>query len=147
MYRRVEIPARTTRAVRELLSGYEKGSDPGSLYYLRQSTHYLIRTKALQDHSTLIYPKGDAIVPLNPRAFEDTHLSDGDILLSKDSNIGECAMVDSERWRNYAISGGVVRMRSAIDRFYLFSFLKHKLFRDQLYSMVPRGATIAHANT
>lgn len=147
MYRRVEIPSRKTRIVSALLSGYDKGSDPGSLYYLRKSTHFLIRTKALQEHSTLIYPKGDAIAPLNPRAFEDMRLSDGDILLSKDSNIGECAMVDGDRWKNYAISGGVVRLRPCIDRFYLFAFLKHPLFREELYSMVPRGATIAHANS
>jgi hypothetical protein len=147
MYRRVEIPASNTKTVGELLHGWDKGGDPGSLFYLQRSTHYLIRTKALQEHSTLIYPKGDAITPLNPRVFESPDLSDGDILLSKDSNIGECAMVDGDRWKNHAISGGIVRLRPKIDRFYLFAFLKHKVFREELYSMVPRGATIAHANT
>ena len=48
---------------------------------------------------------------------------------------------------NYAISGGIVRLRPSINRFYLFAFLKHPLFREELYSMVPRGATIAHAKT
>lgn len=147
MYRRIEMPTRKTKRVGELLSGWDKGSDPGSLYYLQRSTHYLIRTKALQEHSTLIYPKGDAITPLNPRVFEEPALTHGDILLSKDSNIGECAMVDGDRWKNYAISGGIVRLRPSIDRFYLLAFLKHPLFREQLYAMVPRGATIAHANT
>lgn len=146
MYERVEIGNQRTTEIGNLLSSYEKGSDPGSLYYLRKSTHYLIRTKALQEHSSLIYPKGDAITPLNPKAFEDASLSDGDILLSKDSNIGECAMVDGNGWRKFAISGGVVRLRAKIDRYYLFAFLKHALFRDELHSMVPRGATIAHAN-
>jgi type I restriction enzyme S subunit len=147
MYKCVDIPTQKTKPVSELIAGYDKGSDPGSRYYLQRSTHYLIRTKALQDHSALIYPKGDAITPMNPRAFEDLSLSDGDILLSKDSNIGECAMVDGDRWKNYAISGGLVRLRPSIDRFYLFAFLKHSLFREELYAMVPRGATIAHANT
>jgi hypothetical protein len=147
MYRRVEIPNQKTELVGNLLDGWDKGSDPGSLFYLNCSTHYLIRTKALQDHSNLIYPKGDAITPLNPRAFESVDLSDGDILLSKDSNIGECAMVDGDRWKNYAISGGLVRLRPSINRYYLFAFLKHPIFCQQLYSMVPRGATITHANT
>ena len=147
MYRRVEIPTQKTQKVGNLLRGWDKGSDPGSFYYLQQSTHYLIRTKALQDHSALIYPKGDAIAPLSPRAFEQMNLSNGDILLSKDSNIGECAMVDGDRWKNHAISGGVVRLRPKINRFYLFAFLKHPVFREELYAMVPRGATIAHANT
>src|ERR1044071_5588456 len=147
MYRRIEIPTTKTKTVGSLLHGWDKGADPGSFFYLKTSTHYLIRTKALQDHSTLIYPKGDAITALNPKAFESPNLADGEILLSKDSNIGECAMVDGERWKNYAISGGVVRLRPRVDRFYLFAFLKHQLFREELYSMVPRGATIAHANT
>jgi len=147
MYSRVEIPARVTESVQELLEDWDKGSDPGSFFYLQRSPNYLIRTKALQDYSALIYPKGDAIIALNPRAFNSPNLSDGDILLSKDSNIGECAIVDGDRWKNYSISGGLVRLRSRIDRFYLFAFLKHPLFRQQLYSMVPRGATIAHANT
>lgn len=145
MYRRVEIPTGKTRAVGDLLCGWDKGGDPGSFFYLRQSTHYLIRTKALQDHSMLIYPKGDAITPLNPRAFESVNLSEGDILLSKDSNIGECAMVDGDRWKNHAISGGVVRLRPKIDRFYLFAFLKHPVYRAELHAMVPRGATLKHA--
>jgi len=146
MYRRVEIPTLHTRAIRELITGYDRGSDPGSMYYLEKSTHYLIRTKALQAHSYLIYPKGGAITAINPRAFEDMALTDGDILLSKDSNVGECAMVDGERWRSHTLSGGIVRLRPSINRHYLFAFLKHELFKTELLSMVPRGATIAHAN-
>jgi type I restriction enzyme S subunit len=146
MYRRVEIPTSCTRRVGDLITGYDKGSDPGSLYYLEKSTHYLIRTKSLQAHSYLISSKGGAIAPLNPRVFEDMALSDGDILLSKDSNVGECAMVDGDAWRNYTLSGGIVRLQPSINRNYLFAFLKHQLFKTELLSKVPRGATIAHAN-
>ena len=146
MYRRVEIPTTHARAIRDLITGYDKGHDPGSVYYLDSSTHYLIRTKALQSHSYLISQKGGAIAPLNPQAFEDMALTDGDILLSKDSNVGECAMVEGGDWRNYTLSGGIVRLRPSINRYYLFAFLKHDLFRTELLSMVPRGATIAHAN-
>ena len=146
MYRRVEIPTSHTRLVRELIAGYDKGSDPGSIYYLEKSTHYFIRTKSLQAHSYLISSKGGAITPLNPRVFEDMALTDGDILLSKDSNVGECAMVDGDGWRNHTLSGGIVRLRPSINRHYLFAFLKHELFKTELLAMVPRGATIAHAN-
>jgi len=146
MYQRVEIPTSKTRFVRELLHGYDKGGDPGSLHYLRHSTHYFIRTKALQSHSYLISSKGDAITPISPRVFKDMALSDGDILLSKDSNVGECAMVDGDSWRNHTLSGGVVRLRPLVNRHYLFAFLKHPLFVAELRAKVPRGATIAHAN-
>lgn len=146
MYHRVDIQTRRTRLVRELIHGYDKGSDPGSRHYLRRSSHYFIRTKALQTHSWLLYPKGGSITPVNPRVFVEMALRDGDILLSKDSNIGECAMVDGDGWGKHMLSGGVVRLRPKIDRHYLFAFMKHPLFKTELVSMVPRGSTIAHAN-
>jgi type I restriction enzyme S subunit len=146
MYRRVEIPTSHTRSIRGLVAGYDKGTDPGSMYYLKKSTHYFIRTKALQAHSYLISPKGGAITGINPRVFEDMTLADGDILLSKDSNVGESAMVDGDGWWNHMLSGGIVRLRPSINRHYLFGFLKHDLFKTELLSKVPRGATIAHAN-
>lgn len=146
MYRHVEIPTSHTRTIRELINGYDKGSDPGSMYYMEKSTHHLIRTKSLQAHTHLISSKGGAITPINPRVFQDMSLTDGDILLSKDSNVGECAIVDGESWRNHTLSGGIVRLRPSINRHYLFGFLKHELFKTELLSMVPRGATIAHAN-
>ena len=151
MFRRVIIPNATVKRVGDLLVSsepFEKGLEPGSIHYLRRSTHFFIRTKALQDHSSLLYPKGDAITPISPRVFEDPSLANGDILMSKDSNVGECAMVDGDRWRNHMFSGGIVRLNPAADdRYYFFAFLKHPLFKTQLLAMSPRGATITHAKT
>ena len=138
----------TTRTIREVLDQnrpYQKGIEPGSASYLDESQYYLIRTKALQEHSALIYPKGDAIVPINPHSFVEMHLRDEDILLSKDSNIGQCAMVDGDEWKRHALSGGIVRLKPTCDPFYLLAFLKHASFREQLVAKAPRGSTIAHA--
>ena len=146
MYRRIEFPTGKTQVLRNLLNGYDKGSDPGSMYYLSHSTHHFIRTKALQSHSYLLSSKGDAIIPVNPRVFKEMELTDGDILLSKDSNVGECAIVNGEGWKNHTLSGGIVRLKPAMNRYYLFAFLKYPLFKTELLSMVPRGSTIAHAN-
>jgi len=150
MFRRVILPNKNATPVGELLSShrpFEKGIEPGSINYVQSSPYFFIRTKALQDHSCLLYPKGDAIIPLNPKVFENPHLGDGDILMSKDSNVGECAMVDGSRWENHMFSGGIVRLHPIIDRFYFFAFLKHRLFRTQLLALSPRGATITHAKT
>lgn len=102
-YRTITIPTPAVKPVRDLLAAerpFDKGVEPGSLWYMRRSSHYLVRTKALQDHSSLLYPRGDAIVPINPR-FEHyiaaLALSDGDILMSKDSNIGNAAIIDGQR--------------------------------------------------
>ncbi len=150
MYRTVIIPTSATKTVRVLLDStrpFDKGIEPGSISYMRESSCHLIRTKALQEDSYLLYPKGDAIVPVNPRAFKDLQLSDGDILMSKDSNVGECAMVGGDSYKNHMFSGGILRLHPIVDRHYFFSFLKHPIFKAQLVAKVPRGATIAHAKS
>ena len=132
MFRRVIVPNMNVRRVGDLLDSsmpFEKGTEPGSIHYLGRSTHYFIRTKALQDHSYLLYPKGDAITPISPKVFADPCLADGDILMSKDSNVGECAMVDGNRWQNHMFSGGIVRLHPTTNRYYFFAFLKHPLFK------------------
>jgi hypothetical protein len=150
LYQKVEIPNSNQKSIRNLLSStrpFDKGVEPGSLWYMKKSSCYMLRTKALQPHSFLLYPKGDAVIPVNPRAFVNPQLTDGDILISKDSNVGECVMVDGERWRQHMFSGGVLRLHPAIDKYYLFSFLKHPIFKAQLQATVPRGATIKHAKS
>ena len=148
MYQAVEIPNPNVVPIRKLLAPkrpYDRGAEPGSVWYLRRSHKFLIRTKALQDDSYLIYPKGDSVKPLNPRAFVEQSLVDGDILMSKDSNVGTCAMVHGDDWNNHMVSGGILRLHPSIDRYYFFSFLKHPIFKAQLATRVPRGATISHA--
>lgn len=151
MYRRIEIPNSNTKVVRDLLNQsqpFDRGTEPGSLFYMSRSPYAFIRTKALQEHSTLLYPKGGSIVPLNPRGIKDWSqfdLQDGDLLMAKDSNVGECVLVDGDGWENHAWSNGVVRLHPTGDRFYFFAFVKHPLFKAQLLSMLPRGATILHA--
>jgi len=150
LYRKVVVPTSQVQKLKDLLDfshPFDKGSEPGSLWYMSRSTHFFVRTKALQEHSYLLYPKGDSIIPINPRVFEDFNLSAGDILMSKDSNIGECATVDGDSYKNHMFSGGIVRLHPATDRYYLIAFLKHPIFKLQLEAMVARAATIAHAKT
>ena len=150
MYRTAIIPTSSVERIRDILDSdcpFDKGIEPGSIWYMRRSEYYLVRTKALQEDSCLLYPKGDAITPVNPRAFVDLNLSDGDILMSKDSNVGECAMVDGDAWKRHMFSGGILRLHPRTDKYYFFSFLKHPIFKAQLLSKVPRGATIAHAKS
>jgi len=150
MYRCVIIPTNTFKRVKDLLNPnqpFDKGIEPGSVWYMKRSSHYFIRTKALQDYSYLLYPKGEAIIPINPKVFLDPVLHDSDILMAKDSNVGECAIIDGDHWKNHMFSGGVVRLRPVCDRYYFFSYLKHSLFKTQLMAMTARGATITHAKT
>lgn len=148
LYKKVIIPTANVKPVRELLDPnnmYDKGIEPGSMWYMDKSPYYFIRTKALQGFTSILYPKGNAVIGINPNVFVSANLQAGDILMSKDSNIGECAVVTQERTINHMFSGGIVRLNPICDSYYLFAFLKHSLFKQQLTCTVPRGATIKHA--
>ena len=150
MYQQATIETSRTKRLAQLLdpaNPFDKGAEPGSIWYISNSSHYFIRTKAFQNHSFLPYQKGDAIIPINPRVFVDTNLGHGDILLSKDSNIGESVILWDDDWCNHMFSSGVVRLNPASHPLYLFAFLKHPVFKAQLTAMTPRGSTISHAKS
>lgn len=149
LYKTINISNSKSRVVKDLLDSctpYDKGFEPGSLWYMSDSPYKFIRTKALQAYTSILYPKGNSIIGINPRAFVQSYLKAGDILLSKDSNVGECAILTADRAEKHMFSGGIVRLNvKNCDSYYLFSFLKHPLFKQQLECRVPRGATIKHA--
>jgi hypothetical protein len=105
----------------------------------------MIRTRSLKSHSWLIYPSGESIVGVNPNHFVERPLAEGDIVLAKDSNVGEVAVIDHQRSQNHMRSAGVVRLRPKQHKLYLLAFLKHPSFKLQVDLRTPRGATIRHA--
>lgn len=153
MYKRVIFNTQNIKKIEELLDAnnlFDKGVEPGTQWYMKKSPNYLIRTKSIQKFSHLLYPKGDSIVPINPKVFCNMSLKKGDILISKDSNIGEVCIINDDSWKDYVFSGGIVRLNvdeSKVDKYYLFSFLKNPIFKTQLYALSPKGATITHAGT
>jgi hypothetical protein len=150
MYKKKYIKNKNLRTLRAILvegNEYVKGNEPGSQWYLKSSDTYLIRTKALQDFSYLTYPKGEAIIPINPRRYKGTKLKRGDILISKDSNIGEAVIVAGDECDNCDFSSGIIKLniKEEYNPFYVFACLKHSAFKEQLIASCPKGATIKHA--
>lgn len=122
------------------------GVEVGSLNYIGQSTHYFVRTKALQAHSFLPEITSETALPIMPSSFVKMNLKQGDLLISKDSNIGEAVILDKD-YPNFMLSGAIYRLPVTKKKYYLFAFIKHNIFREQLDFMVPKGATIRHAKT
>lgn len=122
------------------------GVEVGSLNYIGQSTHYFIRTKALQSHSFLPEIAPETALPIMPNTFVKMNLQEGDILISKDSNIGEVVILDKD-YPNFMLSSAIYRLPILKNKYYLLAFIKHSIFREQLDFMVPKGATIRHAKT
>jgi type I restriction enzyme S subunit len=128
------------------LTNADLGNEVGAINYIRQSTHYFMRTKALQDYCFIPEITSETVLPLNPKVFRDMKLKKGDIIISKDSNIGEIAILDKD-YPNIMLSGALYKLPVAKMKYYLLAFIKHPVFRQQLDYLVPKGATIRHAKT
>ena len=123
------------------------GVEVGSLSYIDKSPVRFIRTKALQKHSFLPDLNSETALPILPSDFVQMNLKEGDLLISKDSNIGEIVILDKD-YPNCMLSGAIYRLPVKDEwRYYLLAFIKHDIFREQLDFMVPKGATIRHAKT
>ena len=144
------IPNKNTLTVRDFLSRRLKRSDLGieigSNNYIDKSPYYFLRTKALQPHSYLPEFNSESSIPIMPKAFHNANLSEGDLLISKDSNIGEIVILD-QQYPNFMTSGALYKLPVKEMKYYLLAFIKHPIFREQLDFMVPKGSTIRHAKT
>lgn len=143
-YNSLDMQNKSFSLVRNLISKPIGGKEVGSKEYIKKSNKFFIRTKALTKESYLLNYESEAITPIRPQAFIDKKLKKGDILLSKDSNIGEVIILEKDL-PNHSISGGIKILRPKKDRYYLFAFLKSDFFKDQIALETPRGATMKHA--
>jgi len=144
------MPNKNYLYVKDFLSRQLKktdlGEEVGSLNYIGKSTHFFLRTKALQAHSFIPEITEETALPIIPNSFKQMNLKEGDIIISKDSNIGEIVILDKD-YPNYMLSGALYKLPVAKYKYYLLAFIKHPIFREQLDFMVPKGATIRHAKT
>lgn len=146
----LEVNNKNVTLIKDLLDRKLKfsdnGNEVGSINYISQSTHYFVRAKALQEESFLPDINNETAVPIRPQVFKEYNLKEGDLIISKDSNIGEAVILDKD-YPNYTISGALYKLPIIIYKYYLFAFLKHSYFRKQLDLLVPKGSTIRHAKT
>lgn len=147
-YKHLSMLNTNTLTVRDFLSRplqrKDLGVEVGSLNYINQSTHYFLRTKALQEHSLLPDITKETMLPIMPQSFVQMNLKEGDLIISKDSNIGEIVILDRD-YPNVMLSSALYKLPINCNKYYLLAFIKHSLFREQLDVMVPKGATIRHA--
>ncbi len=150
LHKKAISPNSNTLKVSEFLSRTLEKSDlgfeVGSLNYVKNSNYFFIRTKALQSHSFLPEISNESVKSIHPKAFKNYNLKEGDILISKDSNIGEVIILDKD-YPNYMPSGAIYKLPIENRKYYLLACLKHSFFRNQLDMVVPKGATIRHAGT
>ncbi|WP_373829742.1 hypothetical protein [Neisseria dentiae] len=149
-HKKFEIANQNCKLVKEFLthtlSRKDLGVEVGSANYIGQSSHYFLRTKALQDHSYLPEITPETALPIMPNSFVKMNLKAGDLIISKDSNIGEIVILDKD-YPNVMLSGALYKLPVSQYKYYLLAMMKHAIFREQLDFIVPKGATIRHAKT
>lgn len=149
-HKKFEITNQNCKLVKDFLtralSRKDLGVEVGSVNYIGQSSHYFLRTKALQDHSYLPEITPETAVPIIPSSFVQMELKAGDLVISKDSNIGEIVILDKD-YPNVMLSGALYKLPVNQYKYYLLAMMKHAIFREQMDFIVPKGATIRHAKT
>ncbi len=128
------------------LESSDKGYEVGSINYISNSTHYFIRAKALQNEYFLPILDDETAKPIRPQSFKQYNLREGDLIISKDSNIGEVVILDKD-YTYHTLSSALYRLPVEKHKYYLFAFMKHQFFKNQLDLLTPKGSTIRHSKT
>lgn len=149
-YKTFCIKNQSTKTVADFLErGLERsdlGVEVGSEAYVEKSKYVFIKTKALQEETYLLNDVKDAFEYVTPQSFVKMNLKKGDLIISKDSNVGEIAILDKD-YPNAMLCSGIYRLPIKEHKLYLLAFIKHPIFRQQIDYLVPRGSTIRHGKT
>ncbi len=129
------------------LNKKDNGTDIGSNNYMTNSEYKFLKTRiANKNNYTIDLSSNESFEFMNYNAFVNQNLKYEDILISKDSNIGECCILDKD-YPNCMVASAFYRLPLKRNKYYIFSFMKTNHFKNQLDLMIPRGATIRHAGT
>ncbi len=146
-FKKLNIKNSNTMLLRKLLTlPIIDGEEVGSKEYIKKSTKYFIRTKALQSESYLLSVSSESVVPIRPQSFKSMNLKEGHVLISKDSNVGEVAYLEKD-YPDHMLSGGLKALAIPEYKHYIMAFLKSLFFKNQLNILISKGATIKHGKT
>lgn len=149
-YKRFCIKNSNHKALSDFLDGIltrkDLGYEVGSECYVSDSDKFFIKTKALQSDSYLLDINKESFQSIIPSNFVNMNLKKGDILISKDSNVGETVILDKD-YPNAMLCSGIYRLPISNHKYYLLAIIKSELFRQQIDFLIPRGSTIRHGKT
>lgn len=103
------------------------GTEVGSDSYVECSNYYFIKTKALQPESYLLDINTESMQNITPMSFKSSNLRKGDLLISKDSNVGEIVILDKD-YPNTMLCGGIYKLPVKVYKYYLLAFIYQRAF-------------------
>lgn len=126
------------------ISPTDNGIEVGSINYIKKSDKIFMKAKAVQNYNFLPIINEETSEYIKPSVFYQMELKKGDIIISKDSNIGEACILDKD-YNNVMLSNAFYRLPINKNKLYIFAFIKSEYFKKQLDILTPKGATIRHA--
>jgi len=129
--------------LKDLVENSTKGEEIGSKSYIEKSNYFFIRTRAIQPNSLLLVEDNESIIPMHPHAYKKQNLKEGNILIVKDANVGETAILEKDL-NNCMISGGIYNIKLKNYKYYVLAYTKTPHYKKQIDSLIPKGATIKH---
>lgn len=147
------IKSKSSIPIKNLVEEPVKGIEVGEKSYVECSDFYFIKNRSIRRYNyiptghTSFLSKGgvSGIVPIKPSSFENLDLQKNDILYTKDTTLGECAIIESNNYDKHVFSSGLLKLRSKNNLYYIFGFLKHEYLRDQINAMTIKGSILSHS--
>lgn len=123
---------------------YQKGIEPGSNAYVALSSQVFLRNSCINNIQFSV--NKSKYICLNPKYYDKSMLSDGDVLFCTDANIGDCCLFISDG-ESINFSSGIIKLNFKEEKYkyYVMAFMRDDYFRDQLSAKTPKGATIRHS--
>lgn len=131
-YKQLIIKNKNAKTLRECLdrdlTRLDLGYEVGSLAYVKFSKYLFIKSKVLQEYSFLPNFEKSAVECITSQSFMNMNLVENDIIISKDSNIGEVIVLD-KNYPNAMLSSALYKLPIIKHKYYILAMIKHDIFR------------------
>ena len=127
---------------------YYKGDEPGSITYVEKSNVSFLRNSCINGLNVSFLPQ--KLINLNPNYGFENMVSNLDVLLCKDANIGDaCLYIEDKKNKDEitVYSSGIIKpnFKDEKYKYYCLAFFKDNYFLQQLDAKTPKGSTIRHS--
>lgn len=143
-YKELNVDLAKLQEISKFINRIEKGNEVGSTEYVDISDFKFLRTAAFDAKIFSLKIDNNSLINITPKSFIKKDLKKGDVLICKDSNVGEVSVV-SEDMSQTMYSSGINKIVFKEHPKYFFALMKNENFKNQLNKMIPKGSTIKHA--
>ena len=143
-YKKINVDLTKLEEISKYIYKIEKGAEVGSQEYVDKSNFNFLRTAAFNENTLSLKIDNNSLINITPKSFINNNLKKNDILICKDSNVGEVSIL-SENMEKTMYSSGINKIIFKEHPKYYFALIKNDNFKEQLNKMIPKGSTIKHA--